>query len=178
MLVAKFVEHLHDELVTTLWPGTMPVNAGEYRDRGMIESAVSRPFHSAFGQEAYPTLTEKAAALFHSLVCNHPFCDGNKRTAVLAVNFFLIANGQLLRLSNESMYELACGTAGYKVRGLSNEESISEIVAALRPAIIAFAEIRKAAKTSPEVRRLYPPLDSLRRTLRRNRHNRLLPSTT
>src|ERR1041385_4253608 len=74
-------------MVVQLWPGSEPVRANDRRDRGMIESAVARPFHSAFRQDAYPTLVEKAAALFHSLISNHPFHDGNKRTAVLALAF-------------------------------------------------------------------------------------------
>jgi death-on-curing protein len=53
------------------------------RDHHVLESAAARPMASAFGEDAYPTLLEKAAALFHSLVLNHPFVDGNKRTAVV-----------------------------------------------------------------------------------------------
>jgi len=50
------------------------------RNRGLLESAVFRPQASAFGQEAYPTLFEKCAVLGYSLIQNHPFLDGNKRT--------------------------------------------------------------------------------------------------
>jgi prophage maintenance system killer protein len=48
-----------------------------------IESALGRPFHSADGQDVYPTIIEKAAALFHSLIANHPFSQreqANSRT--------------------------------------------------------------------------------------------------
>lgn len=62
------------------------------RDRGLLESAVRRPEASAFGEDAYPTLEEKAAALLHSIVLNHAFVDGNKRTATLAVVLFLKRN--------------------------------------------------------------------------------------
>lgn len=51
------------------------------RDLGILQSAVFRPQTSAFGEDAYPTIHEKAAALLHSLARNHPFIDGNKRTA-------------------------------------------------------------------------------------------------
>jgi len=54
------------------------------RDRGLLESAVARPQASAFGVDAYPDLASKAAALLHSLILNHAFVDGNKRTAVLS----------------------------------------------------------------------------------------------
>lgn len=63
------------------------------RDRNVLESAVARPMASAFGEDAYPTLLEKAAALLHSLVLNHPFVDGNKRTAAVAMTMFLKRNG-------------------------------------------------------------------------------------
>ena len=51
------------------------------RDFGMLDSAVMRPQASAFGDDAYPTIHEKATALLHGLARNHPFVDGNKRTA-------------------------------------------------------------------------------------------------
>lgn len=62
------------------------------RDAGLLESAAARPMASAFGEDAYPTLLEKAAALLHSLVLNHPFVDGNKRTATIALITFLAEN--------------------------------------------------------------------------------------
>ncbi|EGL81740.1 death-on-curing family protein [Caldalkalibacillus thermarum TA2.A1] len=63
------------------------------KDQGLLESAVYRPQQTVFGQEAYPTLFEKAAALFESLVRNHPFFNGNKRTAFVATDIFLKKNG-------------------------------------------------------------------------------------
>lgn len=67
------------------------------RDRPLLESAVARPQASAFGADAYPDLASKAAALLHSLVLNHAFVDGNKRTAVLATLVFLDLNGYVIR---------------------------------------------------------------------------------
>lgn len=61
--------------------------------RALLESAVARPQASAFGEDAYPALLEKAAALLHSLCRNHAFVDGNKRTATTAVIDFLQING-------------------------------------------------------------------------------------
>ena len=63
------------------------------RDRGLLESAVARPQQSAFGEDAYPNLHLKAAALLQSLAQNQPFEDGNKRVAVLATFVFLGLNG-------------------------------------------------------------------------------------
>jgi death-on-curing protein len=63
------------------------------RDGGLIESACARPRASVFGEDAYPVIWEKAAALLQSLACNHGFVDGNKRTAWVAMAAFLDLNG-------------------------------------------------------------------------------------
>lgn len=63
------------------------------RDIDMLLAAEQRPQASAFGADAYPTLHEKAAALLHSIARNHPFKDGNKRTATVGTLFMLRVNG-------------------------------------------------------------------------------------
>lgn len=63
------------------------------RDVVLLQAAEQRPQASAFGADAYPTLYEKAAALLHALARNHPFTDGNKRTAAMAAAFMLRVNG-------------------------------------------------------------------------------------
>lgn len=67
------------------------------RDVGLLESAAHRPSAAMFGQEAYPDLIDKAAALLQSLAVNHPLFDGNKRTAWLSCVTFLAMNGIDLR---------------------------------------------------------------------------------
>ncbi|MFD3487328.1 type II toxin-antitoxin system death-on-curing family toxin [Streptomyces sp. NPDC058665] len=67
------------------------------RDVGLLESATHRPSASMFGEEAYPDLIDKAAALLQSLAINHPLIDGNKRTAWLSCVTFLALNGVQLR---------------------------------------------------------------------------------
>ncbi|MEK5340607.1 type II toxin-antitoxin system death-on-curing family toxin [Heyndrickxia coagulans] len=63
------------------------------KDQHLLESAVNRSKASAFGEDAYPTVWLKAAALFESLAKNHAFHNSNKRTAFLAVYVFLRYNG-------------------------------------------------------------------------------------
>ncbi|MDX1990896.1 MAG: type II toxin-antitoxin system death-on-curing family toxin [bacterium] len=63
------------------------------RDIDLLDAAVQRPAASAFGQDAYPTLREKVAALLHSVARNHPFTDGNKRTATVAAVMMFEVNG-------------------------------------------------------------------------------------
>ncbi|SFM14811.1 type II toxin-antitoxin system death-on-curing family toxin [Salibacterium qingdaonense] len=74
------------------------------KEQGLLESAVHRPQQSAFGEDAYPTLFEKASALFESLARNHCFHNGNKRTAFAAVDIFLKKNGYNIK-KNDSVNE-------------------------------------------------------------------------
>jgi death-on-curing protein len=67
------------------------------RDLSLLETAWGRPMQTVFGQDAYPSLPEKAVALLHSIARNHPFADGNKRTAALAALFMLEVNGLRVR---------------------------------------------------------------------------------
>ena len=63
------------------------------RDIGLLESAVARPQTTVFGEDAYPSLWDKAAALLHSIVLGHPLVDGNKRLGWLATTTFMGING-------------------------------------------------------------------------------------
>lgn len=63
------------------------------RDLGGLDSALAQPQMAFGGQDLYPSLAEKAAALGFSLVCNHPFADGNKRVGHAAMETFLVLNG-------------------------------------------------------------------------------------
>lgn len=63
------------------------------RDFGLLHSAISRPQASFGGQYLYPTIFDKSAALIHSLLLNHPFTDGNKRTSLATGERFLNING-------------------------------------------------------------------------------------
>jgi len=73
------------------------------RDLGLLESALARPQATFAGQDLYPTILEKAAALFHSLMFNHPFLDGNKRTTIGVTYEFLKQNGYVLKATQEEM---------------------------------------------------------------------------
>jgi len=73
------------------------------RDLGLLESALARPQASFDGKDLYPGLAAKAAALLESLVNNHPFVDGNKRTGITAAGLFLRINGRRLTASNQDL---------------------------------------------------------------------------
>lgn len=67
------------------------------RDIGLVQSAIGRPQASFGGDDLYPTIFDKAAALFHSLIFNHAFVDGNKRTTITTTARFLYRNGYSLQ---------------------------------------------------------------------------------
>jgi len=73
------------------------------RDLGLLLSAVARPQATFDGQDLYPNLFLKAAALLESLVGNHAFVDGNKRTAITSAGLFLRINGYRLTADNQQL---------------------------------------------------------------------------
>jgi len=99
------VLRLH-ELAIEAFGGTLGL-----RDMGALDAAVSRPQMTFGGEDLYPDLAAKAGALLHSLVANHPFLDGNKRTGAAASELFLAANGLDLAASDEELEELVLAVA-------------------------------------------------------------------
>ncbi|GEL22630.1 toxin Doc [Pseudonocardia sulfidoxydans NBRC 16205] len=76
------------------------------RGYGLLESALARPRATVFGEEAYPTLIGKAAALLHSLARNHALVDGNERLAWLATATFLWINGHTVDADDDILFDL------------------------------------------------------------------------
>ncbi|MFD2706667.1 type II toxin-antitoxin system death-on-curing family toxin [Salibacterium lacus] len=95
------------------------------KDQGLLESAVHRPQQSAFGEDAYPGLFEKASALFESLARNHCFHNGNKRTAFAAVDIFLKKNGYKIK-KNDTENE------NFTVSAAQGEVTLTEIAGWLK----------------------------------------------
>jgi len=87
------------------------LNAGPVRDVGLLDSATGRPRSTVFGEDAYPTLALKAAALLHSLTRDHALVDGNKRVAWLATVVFLDLNSYQPDLSDDEAFELVMEVA-------------------------------------------------------------------
>jgi death-on-curing protein len=86
------------------------------RDVGLLAAAAARPQASAFGDDAYPDLWTKAAALLHSVVKNHPLVVGNKRLGWLASAVFLDLNGtDPTEASNDDIYDLVMHVAAHPI---------------------------------------------------------------
>lgn len=77
------------------------------RDLGLVESAIGRPQPAFGGADLYESIFDKAAALLQSLLKNHPFVDGNKRTALTSAGIFLKMNGYKLKNYHEEEVEFA-----------------------------------------------------------------------
>ncbi|SRR6266498_4367214 len=85
------------------------------RDLGALESAVAQPYATFDDQELYPSLAEKAAALGFSLIQNHPFTDGNKRTGHAAMESFLALNGYEITASIDEQVKVILSLASSKL---------------------------------------------------------------
>ena len=87
------------------------------RDIGALESALAQPRQSFGGEDLYPTVVSKAAALGFSLVMNHPFVDGNKRIGHAAMEAFLMLNGFEIKADiDEAEVEILALAAGERSR--------------------------------------------------------------
>lgn len=93
------VLYIHDQMIKQ-FGGSFGV-----RDIGLLESAMARPGATFNGQNLYTDIFDKAAALLQSLLKNHPFVDGNKRTALTSAGLFLKINGWQLINNHEKEVE-------------------------------------------------------------------------
>ena len=101
------------------------LGVGPVRDMGLLDSAAARPRSSAFGEDAYPTVALKSAALLHSIMSNHALVDGNKRLAWLATTVFLDLNGFSPELADDEAFTLVWDVAATSM-------DLEEIVRRLR----------------------------------------------
>jgi death-on-curing protein len=99
MILISEVENLHQILIARF--------GGSYgiRDRAALESALARPFQTFDNKELYLSILEKAASLIESILVNHPFIDGNKRTGYALLRLFLLDNGLDFSVSQDNKYE-------------------------------------------------------------------------
>ncbi|WP_121434104.1 type II toxin-antitoxin system death-on-curing family toxin [Actinomadura pelletieri] len=99
----------------------------QIRDPGLIASAAARPQTVTFGTEAFPTVEEKAAALLHSVLGNHPFVDGNKRVGWTAARVLLALHDKRPDLSEDEAFNLVVHIAASGV-----QTNVQEVAKALR----------------------------------------------
>jgi len=81
------------------------------RDRGALAAAVARPQMTFGGEDLYPDVEAKAAAILHSLVTGHPFVDGNKRTGAALAELFMNLNGLDLAAEDDELVDITVAVA-------------------------------------------------------------------
>lgn len=94
------------------------------RDEGLLDSALAQPQTTFFGEFLHPTIFDQSAAYLYHIANNHPFIDGNKRTAFATMIAFLGINGYDLNLSQEEAYALVMLVA----QGEMDKEEISAFI--------------------------------------------------
>jgi death on curing protein len=94
---------------------TQSGGSGGIMDLGLLESAVRQPLMVFGGEELYPTLAAKASVLGFSIIQNHPFIDGNKRTGHAAMEVFLVLNGYELIASEDDSESIVLQVASGKL---------------------------------------------------------------
>ena len=105
MIPIKEVELLHRILIDK-FGGSHGV-----RDNAALESAIARPFQTFDGKDLYTSVLEKGASLIESILINHPFIDGNKRTGYILLRLFLIQNRIDINASQDNKYEFVINIA-------------------------------------------------------------------
>ena len=105
------VVDIHNALVA-MFSTDDPIEPPGVRDANLLGSAVARPRTGLGNVDKYETIDKKAAALFHSLVKNHAFHNGNKRTALVALIVFLGRNGKLLdEITDRELFDFVVSVA-------------------------------------------------------------------
>ena len=110
MISVKEVEEIHKILIEA-FGGSHGI-----RDIAGLDSALARPFQTFGNDDLYPTSVHKAAALIESLLVNHPFIDGNKRTGYVLMRIFLIDNGLDINATQEEKYNFVLKIASGKTK--------------------------------------------------------------
>ena len=118
------MKYLYPKQVLYLYQQIIQYSGGTVglRDEGLLESAVYRPQASFGGQDLYPDLFSKVAALGYSLISNHPFVDGNKRVGFEAMRLMLRLNGYDLHASTGTKFDFVIEIA----KGKLTEQAIAD----------------------------------------------------
>lgn len=110
MIGMQDVLNIHDILIDQ-FGGSKGV-----RDKGSLESAIHRPFATFDNQDLYQSPSEKAAAILESILINHPFIDGNKRTAYVLMKLILLDNDINILSSQDEKYKMVIAASKGEMR--------------------------------------------------------------
>lgn len=105
------------------------------RDRKLLESALARPFQTFDQKDLYQSTIEKAAALLESILINHPFIDGNKRTGYVLMRLLLINNDVDISANEEEKYKFVISVSRGTLRWAGIIEWLNEKAVKIEPGI-------------------------------------------
>jgi death on curing protein len=128
LLSTDDVLRIHYALVNLFAEGRDPIVPAGPRPGGLLESAITRPATSIGGIEKYKSVEAKAAALFHSLVSNHPFHNGNKRTALVSTIVFLDRNDRRITATDDDLFDFVLRVAGHQGEFSGGPDEVVEAV--------------------------------------------------
>lgn len=118
---------IHEYLVDYFADKEDPVSPAGIKNKELLDSAVNRPFMTAGGKDAYVGIYNKSAALFHSVINNHCFHNGNKRAALLSTIVFMSDNGYWLTVpTDDEMFEFTRKAAAHEL-GCARDEELEVI---------------------------------------------------
>ena len=105
MLDIKEVLSIHERLIQEFG------GASGLKDIGLLESAISRPYQTFDGNELYDSVEEKASAILESILINHPFVDGNKRTGYTLYRLLLLSANVDIDATEDERYDFVISVA-------------------------------------------------------------------
>ena len=117
------------------------------KDMNLFKSAIALPMQTFGGQDLYPRIIDKAACYLRSLSMDHPFFDGNKRTALLSTIVFLEMNGYKITCDNDTLYNLT-------KKIVEQKYNIHEIALILEP-YIRISKLSKIKDTLKKINKLF-----------------------
>ncbi len=133
-ITVKEVEYVAFSFAQKLMTYDEPIPEFGTRFPNILESCIETPFMQFNKKDLYRGLIGKASVLFYFMIKNHPFQNGNKRIAVMAMLYLCHKNGKWIRMSNEDLYNFAKGIAGSKPT--SREKIVIQIQKTLKKYLI------------------------------------------
>ncbi|MFC1553382.1 type II toxin-antitoxin system death-on-curing family toxin [candidate division KSB1 bacterium] len=126
MLKLEEVSAIHNALVVDFQEADDPISPAGIKSEDLLASALYRPSTSLENEIKYPTTEMAGAALMHSIVLNHPFHNGNKRTALVSLLVFLDENGLLLTCKENDLFRLVIKVAQHRLVGETNVSDLAD----------------------------------------------------
>ena len=139
--------YIHDILIVEKYNYDEPIEpAYEYQENDLIDCihkidvSINNPKQTFDGVELYPTLEEKAGVLFLSIIKNHPFINGNKRTSVFSLFLFMAMNNCWLKFKHYELYKLAESLSSRSTAEIGFDKEKAEVIEYIQKGKIEFKE--------------------------------------